>query len=49
MVPYVHRTLAQAPVTNPISHVIDRLFEQTFVPYATTGVADGGSTDVWSG
>jgi len=32
------------PYTNPMSQVIDRLFEQTFVPYATTGVADGGST-----
>jgi HSP20 family protein len=32
------------PYSNPISQVIDRLFEQTFVPYATTGVADGGST-----
>jgi len=32
------------PYSNPISQVIDRLFEQTFVPYATTGAADGGST-----
>ena len=32
------------PYTNPLSQVIDRLFEQTFVPYATTDVADGGST-----
>jgi HSP20 family molecular chaperone IbpA len=32
------------PYTNPISQVIDRLFEQSCVPYATTGVADGGST-----
>jgi len=32
------------PYSNPISQLIDRLFDQTFVPYATPGVADGGST-----
>jgi HSP20 family protein len=44
------------PYTNPISQVIDRLFEQSFVPYGTAGLADGGSTgfqslpvNVWEG
>jgi len=32
------------PYTNPLSQVIDRLFEQTFVPFTTGGQADGGST-----
>jgi HSP20 family protein len=44
------------PYTNPLSRVIDQLFEQTFVPYGTAGLADGGSTgfqwlpvNVWEG
>jgi HSP20 family protein len=44
------------PYTYPVSQIIDRLFEQTFVPYATAGLADGGSTgfqslpvNVWEG
>jgi HSP20 family molecular chaperone IbpA len=32
------------PVTNPISQVIDRLFEQSFTPFTTGGLTDGGST-----
>jgi HSP20 family protein len=32
------------PVTNPMSQVIDRLFEQTFAPFTAGGPADGGST-----
>jgi HSP20 family protein len=32
------------PYTNPLSQVIDRMFEQTFVPFTTAGPADGGST-----
>jgi HSP20 family protein len=32
------------PASNPLSQVIDRMFEQTFVPYGTAGLADGGST-----
>ena len=34
--------------TNPLSHVIDQMFEQTFVPYGTAGLADGGSTGLQS-
>jgi HSP20 family protein len=30
--------------TNPLSQVIDQMFEQTFVPYGAAGLADGGST-----
>jgi HSP20 family protein len=30
--------------TNPLSQVIDQMFEQTFVPYGKAGLADGGST-----
>ena len=32
------------PYTNPLSQVIDRLFEQTFTPFTAGGPADGGST-----
>jgi HSP20 family protein len=32
------------PYTNPISQVLDRLFEQTFTPFTAGGSADGGST-----
>jgi HSP20 family protein len=32
------------PYTNPLSQVIDRMFEQTFVPFTTGSQADGGST-----
>jgi HSP20 family protein len=32
------------PYTNPLSQVIDRLFEQTFTPFTAGGLADGGST-----
>lgn len=32
------------PYTNSLSEAIDRLFEQTFVPFTTGGHADGGST-----
>ena len=32
------------PYTNPLGQALDRLFEQTFVPYGTAGLADGGST-----
>jgi HSP20 family protein len=32
------------PYTNPISQVIDRLFEQTFTPFTGGGIADGGIT-----
>ena len=32
------------PYTNELSHVIDRMFEQTFVPFTSAGPADGGST-----
>jgi HSP20 family protein len=32
------------PYSNPLSHVIDRLFEQTFTPFTAGGPADGGST-----
>ena len=32
------------PYTNPLSQVIDRLFDQTCTPFATGGGADGGST-----
>jgi HSP20 family protein len=32
------------PYTNPLSQVIDRLFEQTFTPFTAGGSADGGST-----
>jgi HSP20 family protein len=30
--------------SNPLSHVISQMFEQTFVPYGTAGPDDGGST-----
>jgi hypothetical protein len=29
---------------NPLNQVIDQMFEQTFVPYDTAGLSDGGST-----
>ena len=32
------------PATNPISQVLDRLFEQSFGPFTAGGSADGGST-----
>lgn len=32
------------PYANPLSHVIDRMFEQTFAPFTTAGPTDGGST-----
>jgi HSP20 family protein len=32
------------PATNPLSQVLDRLFEQTFTPFTAGGPADGGST-----
>ena len=32
------------PATNPISQVLDRLFEQSFAPFTAGGSADGGST-----
>ena len=32
------------PYTNPLSQVIDRLFDQAFAPFTTGGSADGGST-----
>jgi HSP20 family protein len=32
------------PATTPISQVLDRLFEQTFVPFTAGDLADGGST-----
>src|SRR5438093_6584948 len=31
------------PAINPLSQVLDRLFEQSFAPF-TAGLADGGST-----
>ena len=32
------------PAMNPLSQVLDRLFEQSFVPFTAAGPADGGST-----
>lgn len=32
------------PAINPLSQVLDRLFEQSFVPFTAAGPADGGST-----
>jgi len=32
------------PYTNPLSQVIDRMFEQTFAPFTAGTSADGGST-----
>ena len=32
------------PATNPLSQVLDRLFEQSFAPFTAGGSADGGST-----
>ena len=32
------------PYTNPLSQVIDRMFEQTFAPFTAGASADGGST-----
>jgi HSP20 family protein len=32
------------PASNPLSQVLDRLFEQTFTPFTAGGPADGGST-----
>ena len=32
------------PYTNELSHIIDRMFEQTFVPFTSAGPANGGST-----
>ena len=32
------------PATNPLSQVLDRLFEQSFAPFTAAGPADGGST-----
>ena len=32
------------PYTNELSHVIDRMYEQTFVPFLSAGSANGGST-----
>jgi HSP20 family protein len=32
------------PYTNPVSQVIDRLFDQAFTPFTAGGEADGGST-----
>jgi HSP20 family protein len=32
------------PYSNPLGQVLDRLFEQTFVPFTAGGPADGGST-----
>jgi len=32
------------PATNPLSHVLDRMFEQAFTPFTAAGSADGGST-----
>src|SRR5437016_11699937 len=32
------------PAINPLSQVLDRLFEQSFAPFTAGGSADGGST-----
>jgi HSP20 family protein len=32
------------PYTNPLSHVIDRMFEQAFAPFTAAAPTDGGST-----
>jgi HSP20 family protein len=32
------------PAINPLSQVLDRLFEQSFAPFTSAGVAEGGST-----